>query len=484
MDRLTEHTVPAAIKELARLFQNAGARLYAVGGMVRNPLLGLPVSDVDVCSSLRPDSVRSLCENNGLRMVPKGIDYGTVEIMVGDGKGTIGVEHTTFRGDTYAPGGSHRPSAVSFSDSPEEDAFRRDFTVNALYLDILRGELIDPTGGMEDIRKRQIRATSKDPREIMRSDGLRLLRMVRFAAELSFSVEEKTLAAAKECITGLKDIAFERIRDELFKILLSDARYPKADTEGNPVLDALVTLNEIKALDVILPELAKGRGIAQNPVYHAFDVLTHALHACSEAPPVLDLRLSALLHDIGKPYAIERNGLSAVTVPDGVRHSPMLYHEKIGASISREILSRLCCQNELIDTVSSLVLWHMYDINAKAKESTLRVRFAQWGEEFTKKLICLREADVRGSGLTTGPVASAERWKRILKGMKEQNAPFSVNELQCDGNDIMEWLGIGPSAAVGEIKKKLLRHCAKFPKDNTCERLKRIVKGMAEAGGR
>jgi hypothetical protein len=124
----------------------------------------------------------------------------------------------------------------------------------------------------------------------------------------------------------------------------------------------------------------------------------------------------------------------------------------------------------------------MYDLDGKAKESTLRARFAIWGEGPAESLSYIREADVHGSGLWTGPVRSAIRWRHILAQMKEQNAPFSQEELLCDGKDIMKWLDLGPSPEVGEIKKKLLEHCARFPKDNTPERLERVARGMARRG--
>lgn len=478
--------IPIILTDLARLFEKAGVRLYGVGGMVRNPLLGLPISDVDVCSSMRPGDVESICAQNGIKVVSKGIDYGTVQLMPEDPQlGTIAIEHTTFRGDTYGAGGAHRPLGVEFADTLEEDAFRRDFTVNALYLDLLSGEIRDPAGGYQDIKNRRIRATSKDPREIMRSDGLRILRMVRFAAELRFSVEENTLLAARESIDGLRDISFERVRDEFSKILLSDIRYYGCGAEeGNPIVKSLTALDAVGALDIVLPELVKGRGIHQDPHFHAYDVFTHALYACSYAPPKLELRLAALLHDVGKPYAMYWNGFMSREIPErGKGPSPMRGHDKIGEKLTREILTRLRYPNKTIDEVCFLVLHHMYDLNGKAKENTLRARFAQWGESLTESLSYIREADVHGSGLWTGPVKSADRWRHILEKMKEQNAPFSMSELRCSGSDIIEWLNIAPSPMVGEILKKLLLHCARFPKDNTPERLERTAKGMVPKGG-
>jgi tRNA nucleotidyltransferase (CCA-adding enzyme) len=434
---------------------------------------------------MRPEDVQKLCRSSGLKVIPKGIEYGTVQIMKEDPDlGSVGIEHTTFRGDTYREGGAHKPARVEFAGRLEEDAFRRDFTVNALYLDLLTGEITDPAGGLSDIKNKLIRATSKDPREIMRSDGLRILRMVRFAAELRFAVEKNTLQAAKESIEGLKDISSERVRDELNKILLSDVRY-YGKGSGNPraVMDALTALDAAGAFDIILPELTFGRGVLQDPHFHAHDVFGHAICACSYSPPGLELRLAALLHDIGKPYAILRNGAKPEEACGRRKGpSPMLGHDVLGEEIAREVLTRLRYPNKTVDEVSFLVLRHMYDLDGKAKESTLRARFALWGEGPSESLSFIREADVHGSGLWMGPVRSAVRWRNILTQMKEQNAPFSQDQLMCDGKDIMKWLDLGPSPEVGEIKKRLLEHCARFPKDNTPERLERIARGMTRKG--
>jgi tRNA nucleotidyltransferase/poly(A) polymerase len=284
------------LKRLAALFLQEGFSLYAVGGMVRNPLLGYPVSDTDISSAMETKRLMELCKRHGIRQIPKGISYGTLELHV-DGES---YEHTTFRADTYGAGGAHRPEAVAFSNTPYEDAFRRDFTVNALYYDISAEKLLDPTGGMNDLHDRVIRATSKDPAVILRDDGLRILRMVRFMGELRFHVEENTLRAAAENVEGLKDISTERVRDELNKILLCDVRYgawnydsdTNAAANGSPVLKALQTMEEIGALKWILPELNFMRGVEQKTSHHRYDVLDHSFHACART---ID---SATLHTV------------------------------------------------------------------------------------------------------------------------------------------------------------------------------------------
>lgn len=454
--------IPEQLTRLARLFLQAGARLYGVGGMVRNPLLGLPASDIDICSRLRPDEVRTLCENDGLRTIPTGEKFGTVSVLFPDGFLT---EHTTFRSDVYGEGGAHRPTAVAFGESVEEDALRRDFSCNALYVDLMSGEILDPTGGMEDIRRRVLRTTTKDPELILRDDALRILRMARFAARLGFSVDPETEAAAKRLVMGLDDIARERVRAELEKTLLAD---------GERVIEALRLLERIGALERILPELLKGQGIEQPGPYHAYTVLEHAYHVCAVMPPVLHLRLAGLLHDVGKPYAIEKNKIEAIRPG----RSPMIGHDLLGVEISREILERLRFPNAVREKVLPLIERHMYDLDGRAKETTLRTRFADWGDAFVENLIQMREADVIGSGMETGPVATAERWKSTLVKMKLEGAPFSETALACTGEDIMRWLELAPGPEIGRIKHLLLLHCARHPSDNTPGRLEGIARNF------
>jgi len=462
-------SVSEPLKRLAALFLQEGFSLYAVGGMVRNPLLGYPVSDTDISSAMEPERLLEFCKRHGIHQIPKGISYGTLELYV-DGES---YEHTTFRADTYGAGGVHRPEAVAFSNTLNEDAFRRDFTVNALYYDISAERLLDPTGGINDLHDRMIRATSKDPAVILRDDGLRILRMVRFMGELRFSVEENTLYAAQENAEGLKDISPERVRDELNKILLCDARYDvwnydsdkNAAANGSPVLKALQTMEEIGALKRILPELSSMRGVEQKTSHHRYDVLDHSFHACACALPELSLRLSALLHDTGKPESVLLQG-------------NMHGHEGRSEKISREILTRLRYPNALIDEVCTLVKNHMYDLNGDTREFKLRLRFAGMGKENAKKLVHLREADVHGSGVLSGPVKTAEKWKRILERMEKENVPWSAGELDCTGTDIMAWLNIGPSPRVGEVKQRLHEHCVRYPKDNNKETLKKLAGGM------
>ena len=206
-----QFTFNKGLRGFAALVKNEGATLYAVGGTVRNALIGLPSTDTDICSSLRPDKIIEICRRNGLRVIPKGLSFGTVEIRWGSER----FEHTTFRSDHYSSGGVHRPTSIEFSDTVEEDAVRRDFSINAIYVDILSGEILDPTGGIPDLEKRIIRTTSADPYRVLADDGLRILRLVRFASELGFDIDGETFAAAKALCSNLRGVSSERISEDL-----------------------------------------------------------------------------------------------------------------------------------------------------------------------------------------------------------------------------------------------------------------------------
>ena len=187
------------------------------------------------------------------------------------------------------------------------------------------------------------------------------------------------------------------------------------------------------------------------------------------------LKLAALLHDVGKPYALEKNLIEPA-------RTPMLGHDRLGADISQEISARLRCTNADALRLSLLIRNHMYDLNGSAKESTLRGQFALWGRSMTEDLILLRQADVHGSGVqTSGPVDTAERWKRVLADMLREGAPFSEKELCCTGEDIIKWTGLPPGPEIGQMKRKLLVYCAKHPRENQKQRLARVVRNMMGA---
>ncbi len=428
--------LPTALKAFADALARDGIKLCAVGGCVRDALLGRAVHDVDLASRLLPDEMLTYAKAYGIeaRIVQRTL--GTVLLTI-DG---VDYEHTTFRTESYGAGGAHKPDTVCFSDSPDTDAFRRDFSVNALYESVSDGTILDPTGGLDDLRRRVLRTTTKDPAAILRDDGLRILRLVRFAASLDFAIDPGTWEAAKANAALLGDVAWERKRQELDRILL-----------GPRVFDALTMLRDVGALPYLLPELVLCDGMEQRQDYHKYDVLTHLFRTCENTPADLGMRLTGLLHDVGKPEALKRDG-------------KLYAHDVYGAEIARAMLLRLRYPNTLIARVCTVIRLHMFDLRDEASEATIRKRFACFGRETTADLIAIREADIRGSGYQTAFVA--ERWRRIFREMQEQRAPFSESELNASGEDIMRELGLKAGERVGRIKHALLLRCAVHPEEN------------------
>jgi tRNA nucleotidyltransferase/poly(A) polymerase len=428
--------LPIALKAFAEALEREGVKLYAVGGCVRDAQLLRAVHDVDLASRARPDELLERAKAFGIEAKIVQQTLGTVLLTI-DG---VDYEHTTFRTESYGAGGAHKPDAVRFADLPEQDAFRRDFSVNALYERVADGSILDPTGGQKDLENRVLRTTTKNPAVILRDDGLRILRLVRFAASLDFTVDPGTWEAAKANAALLKGVAWERKRQELDRILL-----------GPRVCDALTMLRDVGALPYLLPELTACDGMAQRTDYHRYDVLTHLFHTCENTPEELGIRLIGLLHDVGKPEALKRDG--------------RLYaHDVYGAETARTMLVRLRYPNALIDRVCGAIRIHMFDLTDSASEATLRKRFAAFGRERTEDLIMIREADVRGSGVRTD--FTAERWREIYRKMREERAPFSERELAVSGADIMRELGLPAGERVGKIKHALLLRCAVHPEEN------------------
>ena len=450
--------IPETLRPLAEAFAKENIEVYAVGGLVRNALLNLAPSDIDVCSRLTPEQVAEVMPKYDIRVIEKAAEMGTVELHFG---GVI-VEHTTFRREAYAEGGEHRPSAVALGESLLDDAWRRDFSVNALYANMATGEVSDPTGGMPDLERRIIRTTSADPDDILRSDALRVLRLVRFACELGFDIEESTWQAAKRNAPKLQDIAAERRRQEFVKILLTDARYPDLDRdELRSPMRGLRLLDELDVWAFLVPEFDLARGMAQRPDHHRYDVLEHSFRVAAAAPATEKLRLAGLLHDVGKPDCKRETGVQYA-------------HDKYGERISRRVLQDLRFPTKTITEVSQLVEGHMYDIQHMAKADTLRVKFASWGRERTMEQILLREADIRGCGYDVDYVA--RDWRALYSIMLADGTPFSERELAISGRQLMEASGLPEGKQLGELKKKLFLHCVKHPQDNTLARLTQLAK--------
>ena len=455
--------LPQGLHVLYNIFAAHGYVLYLVGGFVRNRILGIGGGDWDVCAAARPGEAAAFLRNAGLKVIEKAPELGTIEIHLCLDHDRHIFEYTTFRRDYYPLDGKHRPDHVIYTTDINEDSRRRDFTVNAVYLDIGLGRIIDPTGdGIEDIQKKTIRAAAENAEETICDDGLRIMRMARFAAELGFAVDGILLEYAKKNVFLLRDISAERKRDELKKILMADTRYPSLTGGTYPHREGLILLKKIGALPFVLPQLCEGDGVMQSEIYHSHDVLDHAIHACASTPPKLELRLAALMHDIGKPYALRESGM-------------MYDHEKIGVFLADKELNALRFEKKIKEVVLPLIRNHMFDLEGKAKPKTIRKRAIKLGKERFEQLIQLRRADFIGSGQCVGDIVSADHWQKELDRMIETHVPWSVRDLKISGDEIISLLNMKPSPEVGRILKSLFDECVANPKLNEPQILKQKV---------
>ncbi len=416
---------------LARIFQQAGFDLYLVGGPVRDRIIGRPSSDLDFTTGAHPDRVKVLARRAGATSI----------YTVGERFGTIGavfegnpVEITTFRSESYRPG-SRKPS-VQFGDSLEADLSRRDFTINAMAQDVLNGRIIDPHGGLVDLVARRIRAVGIADHRFT-EDPLRVLRCVRFAAQLGFDIEAGTLAAARRTAGELRHVSAERIGTELNLTLLS----------GEPGR-ALVALLEIGVLGQVMPELIPLQQTEQEEHRQHKDVFAHTMRVLANTPEVPETRWAALLHDVGKPRTKSiRN-----------RRIRFFGHEEVGARMARRIMRRLKFDGRLTDRVTHIVRLHM---RANAYESgwtdgAVR-RFIREAGEDLDALIDLSRADItsyRPRRIEAGLARVAELQARCEHLQAERDVAALDSPL--DGNDLMQLFDRPPGVWIKPIKQYLL----------------------------
>lgn len=450
--------VPAPLTELGRNARAQDTVIYCVGGAVRDALLGFLPQDNDLAGPLRPEELVRLHLPATTVLDPVN-GLGTALLQLGPPADRHTFEYTAFRKDSYGRDGGHQPEDVVFTTDIHEDALRRDFTVNALYAELPDGNVLDPTGsGLADLKNRVIRMTRPDT---MEEDPLRILRMVRFAAALDFETDPLTFQAARENVGRLACISKERIRDELFRILLGDTVYGTAGA----VRRALYMLRDLEALPYILPELEEGRGMQQPRQYHRYDVLDHQIESAQAAPPELETRLAALLHDISKPEAFRADG-------------NMYRHAELGEARAAAALKRLHAPRQLTKDVTQLVRHHMFDLENHAKPKAVLRRLNQLGERQFLRLADLREADFAGSG-RNHDAPSAGKWRAQLAQLQQNQAPMHTAELPLSGEDLMRELHLMPGPQIGELLEKLLLYAQQHPSQNNYQSLAKYAKMMS-----
>jgi poly(A) polymerase/tRNA nucleotidyltransferase (CCA-adding enzyme) len=435
-------SVPEGVRRILDWARAARGRVVVVGGSVRDLLLDRPGNDWDLATDLTPDRMREAFP----RTIDAGSRFGT--LLVPSGGGVF--EVTTFRREEGYSDLRH-PDRVHFTTSLEVDLARRDFTVNAMAWDPSDPEsLIDPHGGAQDLQGRIIRAVGS-PADRFAEDALRILRAVRLAAQLGFTLEAQTLAAMRESAARVESLSGERVRDEFNKLL----------TAPSPSW-GFQTLLEIGVLEILLPELVVCAGVTQNR-FHAYDVFEHTLAATDKAPEEnLVVRLATLFHDIGKP--------ATRTEEDGEVH--FYGHQFVSEKRADGIMRRLKYSNEERRKVKHLVRHHMFFYQPEWTDSAVRRFIREVGLESVSDLFALRKADTAGSGKTRADASGKlqELWDRVQRVLEKDNA-FSVRDLAVGGKDVMEALGVGPGPVVGDALNHLLERVLEDPDTNTREGL-------------
>jgi poly(A) polymerase len=415
------------IEQLARSFQDR--QLYLVGGSLRDQLLGRPLNDLDFATDARPEDIRARVESWADSVWFVGEQFGTIG-LASDGRK---VEITTFRSDSY--NGISRKPEVSFGDSIEADLSRRDFTINAMAENVHTGDVLDPYGGRDDLAARLVRFVG-DAMSRIREDPLRMLRAVRFCAQLGFELDPAGAAAIAIAAGEIARVSWERIRDEFDGILLSP--YPD---------DGLRLAIDLSLAQQVMPELLHLH-LPEPYRYHMKDLLDHTLDTVRLVPPDKALRYAALLHDIAKPQTFSADEA-------GVH---FYRHEHLGAEQTRLILHRLKQPASLVHRVGTLVHHHMripYYAPSWTDGAVRRLMF-DLGDQLGP-LMTLVEADVRASDPVDIP-GFESRLRDLRSRIAAVGEAAEVARMQplLDGNEIMKLLGLEPGPRVGEVLDYLL----------------------------
>ena len=449
--------IDSVLKEFNSHFERAGFKAYLVGGAVRDIFLHKKPHDFDVATNATPQDVMKLFKV----VIPTGFEHGTVTVHF-DG---LEIEVTTFRTETGYSDGRH-PDSVNYAATIEEDLSRRDFTINAIAADLKNGKIVDPFGGRRDIKKKIIRTVGKAHDRFM-EDGLRPVRCVRFACKLGFSIEKCTYSELfdSDVQKKIRSISIERFRDEFEKILGS----------AKPSV-GLKLLEETGMMSIFIPELLAGRGCVQSDQrgFHDFDVLDHLYYACDGAPvEKLNVRLAALFHDIGKP--------AAKKIIDG--NITFYNHERIGAKLTKQILTSLKFPNAVIDDVCHLIQEHMFNYESNWTVPAVRRFIIRVGQEHLEDLFDLRLADMYG--MHNQPIEYkysaainllVELKDRIAVELEKNNA-LSLKDLAINGNDLIA-AGFEKGKKLGLILNHLLDCVIEDPGMNTKDKLLEVASSL------
>ena len=430
--------LPRKVEDIIDRIQAAGHEAYAVGGCVRDSVLGKEPDDWDITTSAKPEEVKKLFD----RTIDTGIQHGTVTVMLGK----EGFEVTTYRIDGKYEDSRH-PKDVTFTINLKEDLRRRDFTINAMAYNPKDG-LIDLYEGMQDIERGLIRCVG-DAKERFTEDALRMMRAVRFSAQLGYTIEEKTKAAVRELAPSIQNISAERIQTELVKLMVS----------AHP--DYLRTAYETGITGQILPEFDVCMKTEQNNPHHCYSVGEHILHTLSYVEANKALRLAMLLHDIGKP--------STLTVDEeGITHNHG--HADAGEKMAAAILKRLKFDNDTIDKVRRLVRYHDLKIENNAKSVRRAVNYI--GEDIFPLLFSVKYADIMAQSayLREEKLSELEKLKSVYDRVIAEKDCLSLKDLAVTGSDLIA-VGMKPGREIGLTLHKLLEVVLEEPEHNHKEYL-------------
>lgn len=395
-------------KKIIEILEQAGYEAFAVGGCVRDFLMGRPCDDMDITTSARPAEMEKILNDHHIKFIETGLKHGTITAVIAGGS----FEITTYRTDGVYKDNRH-PEHVEFVTDIKEDLSRRDFTINAMaYND--RVGIVDLFGGRDDLDKKIIRAVG-DPDKRFKEDALRIMRAIRFASVLSFDIETQTKKAIFNNKDLLKNVSYERFFSELSKLLL-----------GENVFDVLMEYREI--IGVVIPELQAIFHIPQNTKWHIYDVWGHTCKSVEAAPKDLALRLTMLLHDIGKAY-------SKTTDENGTDH--FKGHQKISAEYAKAVLKRLKVPNEIYDRVMFLVPIHDMHIGTDRKK--IKKWLSKAGENNLRDLIEVKRADklAQNPEMTERELSNLDVTQKELDRIIQEGEPFTVKALAVNGYDLI-----------------------------------------------
>lgn len=424
--------LPSSVINILNKFEKADFKIYIVGGAARDIIMGKSTNDWDFTTNATPEQI--------LKTIPGGLynnQFGTVFTDNPDDP-TRPHEITTFRKEEGYKDFRH-PEKITWGKTLEEDLSRRDFTINAMALALEQKSkssftLIDSYGGQKDIEAKLIHAVG-DPNERFSEDALRMMRAVRIAAELGFTIEGKTFEAIKKNAPLINKIAKERVKDELFKLLGSPNPY-----------DGMILFRNSGLMQQILPEMEKCFGVEQKSPgrHHIYDVGDHLLMSlkfCKSADPVT--RFATLIHDIGKPQTYKKLESGIITFYN---------HEMVSTKIAENIADRLRLSNKEKDKFITLIRWHQFTVDERQTDSAIRRFLKNVGLENIEEVLALRVADRLGGGARETSWRLEEFKKRLIEVQKQ---PFTVLDLKIDGNDVMKELKLKPGPEVGKILNDL-----------------------------